>query len=106
MATKAKTTTKKATKAIQPDVAPEIENEAVEAQATDEVVDLDEIKDITALEAEITKETVFEVLRSFTANIGVNGTTEATTGQKIRLSKLDDEIVRALVEQGYIKIIG
>lgn len=104
MATKAKTTTKKATKAIQPDVAPEIE--AVEAPETDEVVDLDEVKDITALEAEITKETVFEVLRSFTANIGVNGTTEATTGQKIRLSKLDDEIVRALVEQGYIKIIG
>lgn len=104
MATKAKTTTKKATKAIQPDVAPEIE--AVEAPANDEVVDLDEVKDITALEAEITKETVFEVLRSFTANIGVNGTTEATTGQKIRLSKLDDEIVRALVEQGYIKIIG
>lgn len=103
MATKAKTTTKKTTKAIQPEVAQEIENEAVE---TDEVVDLDEIKDITALEAEITKETVFEVLRSFTANIGVNGTTEATTGQKIRLSKLDDEIVRALVEQGYIKIIG
>lgn len=69
----------------------------------DEIVDL-EAKDITDIEADITTDTVFIVKRSFTANIGVNGTTGAEAGQKIKLSKLDPELTRALVKQGYIEI--
>lgn len=74
----------------------------------DEVTDLDDntVTDITFTEAEITKDTVFKVLRSFTANIGENGTTTAETGQKVKLSRMKESVIRALIAQGYIEIVG
>lgn len=73
----------------------------------DGVVDLDsDVKDITFTEAEITKDTVYEVINSFTANIGVNGTTTAEAGMKVKLSRMSENVIRALIAQGYIKIVG
>lgn len=77
------------------------------AKKTDGIVDLDsDVTDITFTEATITKDTVYEVLNNFTANIGVNGTTTAEAGMKVKLSKMSENVIRALIAQGYIKIVG
>lgn len=92
-----------ATKKTNAKVKDEVENAEVESN---EVTDISEnVEDITAVEATITKNTVYKVIRSFTTILGVNGTTGAEAGQKIKLSNLDEELIRALIKQGYIQIV-
>lgn len=76
-----------------------------EAEADEEVIEKGEVKDITLTEAKITKDTVFKVKKSFNTILGVNGTTGANTGDKIKLSNLDEKLIFALLKQGYIEIV-
>lgn len=112
MATKkatAKKTTEKMvvdTEAILNEADEFVETDGVDAEPeAEEVIEKGEVKDITLTEAKITKDTVFKVKKSFNTILGVNGTTGANTGDKIKLSNLDEKLIFALIKQGYIEII-
>lgn len=67
--------------------------------------DLTQVTDISLGNQDFNEDTIYEVQKIFTIIVG-NGAVEGEVGKKIKLSKADNGVIKALLADGYLKIIG